>query len=86
MRMSLGTTPLASTYEELRMRELRNGEKGSEMVINIMIRPRGGDFVYTSSELDEMIISLSEFSDLQADGFVFGCLDTNNRNAPSSHF
>ena len=43
-----------------------------------MIRPRGGNFVYSIPELDEMYQSLTQFKD-HADGFVFGILTPDGR-------
>jgi copper homeostasis protein len=40
-----------------------------------MIRPRGGDFVYSSKELLVMKHDIQLLGDLGADGFVFGVLD-----------
>jgi copper homeostasis protein len=40
-----------------------------------MIRPRGGDFVYSSKELLVMKHDIQHLGDLGADGFVFGVLD-----------
>jgi len=41
--------------------------------VNVMIRPRGGDFCYSPSEFEQMQIEVAEFRAL-ADGFVFGAL------------
>lgn len=41
----------------------------------VMLRPRGGDFVYSSEELYVMKKDISIFKNLGADGFVFGVLD-----------
>jgi copper homeostasis protein len=46
-----------------------------EIPIFVMIRPRGGDFVYTSEELYVMKKDISILKNLGADGFVFGVLD-----------
>ncbi|KAF1848314.1 uncharacterized protein K460DRAFT_277625 [Cucurbitaria berberidis CBS 394.84] len=46
--------------------------------INIMIRPRAGDFVYTQEEFAQMQADIERFK-LSASGFVFGILDPNNR-------
>lgn len=39
-----------------------------------MIRPRGGDFVYSKAEVEQMIIEINQLRNL-VDGFVFGCLN-----------
>ena len=39
-----------------------------------MVRPRGGDFVYTERELRAMELDLESSARLGADGVVFGCL------------
>ncbi|SEF98150.1 copper homeostasis protein CutC [Algoriphagus boritolerans] len=41
----------------------------------VMIRPRGGDFVYTQNEQIVMKQDIQLLTDLGADGFVFGILD-----------
>lgn len=43
-----------------------------------MIRPRGGDFVYTADEFNQMLQSIFAFKELGVDGFVFGILNENN--------
>jgi len=40
----------------------------------VMIRPRGGDFLYQPEELDVMREDIRIVKDLVADGVVFGCL------------
>lgn len=45
--------------------------------IFVMIRPRGGHFVYAENELDVMKEDIRQYSDLGADGFVFGVLKKN---------
>lgn len=42
--------------------------------IFVMIRPRGGDFVYSQDEIDVMNEEIRIFSSLGADGFVLGAL------------
>lgn len=46
-----------------------------DLPIFVMIRPRGGDFVYSSKELLVMKQDIQLLGDLGADGFVFGALD-----------
>jgi copper homeostasis protein len=45
--------------------------------IFVMIRPRGGDFVYSTEELDVMKKDIAILKNLGSDGFVFGVLDQN---------
>lgn len=42
--------------------------------IMVMIRPRGGDFLYTDDEIDIMIKDIENVKKLGAHGVVFGCL------------
>jgi copper homeostasis protein len=46
--------------------------------MNVMIRPRGGGFVYTDAEFEQMKAEIEQFKDINVDGFVFGILNTNN--------
>ncbi|MFY1045574.1 copper homeostasis protein CutC [Chryseobacterium sp. GP-SGM7] len=45
--------------------------------IHVMIRPVGGNFLYSDKEFMQMQKSIVEFSKANADGFVFGILDEN---------
>ena len=47
--------------------------------LNVMIRPRGGDFVYSDTEFEQMKLEISEFKKLNINGYVFGILDKNNK-------
>jgi copper homeostasis protein len=47
--------------------------------VYVMIRPRAGSFVYTTSELEEMRRDIDRAIELDADGFVFGVLNSSNR-------
>ncbi|OYU96393.1 MAG: copper homeostasis protein [Bacteroidetes bacterium B1(2017)] len=62
-----GLTPNFEEFEEIR--KLLNTK------IHIMIRPKGGNFIYSSEEFERMKSDLIRFKELGADGFVFGCLD-----------
>ncbi len=62
-----GLTPKIDDFRKLR--------KKSSVPIFVMIRPRGGDFFYSSTEISEMKKSIEVFKNLGADGFVFGALD-----------
>lgn len=43
--------------------------------LNVIIRPRGGDFVYTDAEFEEMKKNIIEYKKCNVDGFVFGNLN-----------
>lgn len=45
--------------------------------LHVIIRPRGGDFLYSHIELRTMLEDISLARRLGADGVVFGCLTTN---------
>ena len=47
--------------------------------IKIMIRPRGGNFVYGNEEIKRMIEQIKFFKDFNIDGLVFGVLDINRK-------
>ena len=53
---------------------IRTARKNISIGLNVIIRPRGGDFLYSSSELEEMLHDIRTAKDLGADGLVFGCL------------
>ncbi|MDR1098139.1 MAG: copper homeostasis protein CutC [Tannerella sp.] len=62
-----GTTP---SYGEIRMaRELTSG-----IAIHVIIRPRGGDFLYTPAEVESMLYDIEMARKLNVHGVVFGCL------------
>lgn len=72
-----GTTPEVSMLREVK--------STVQIPVYVMIRPRGGNFEYTSIEFEEMKKSLIALKNAGADGFVFGILDANeeieiNRN------
>ena len=64
-----GTTP---SYGEIKA-ALR--EAGGRIKVNVIIRPRGGDFLYSSEEADIMVDDIRMCGELGVDGVVFGCLD-----------
>lgn len=47
--------------------------------VMVMIRPRGGDFVYTEQEIRQMEKEIDYFKDSGAAGLVFGLLTPDNR-------
>lgn len=46
--------------------------------LNVMIRPRGGNFVYSEVEFEQMKLEIIEFKKLNVNGFVFGILNEDN--------
>ncbi len=63
-----GTTPSFGTI--IHARELLTTTE-----LNVIIRPRGGDFLYSDIELDTMFDDIRAARELGVDGVVFGCLD-----------
>lgn len=64
-----GTTP---SYGEIRAARAAIGVK-----LNVIVRPRGGDFCYAQRELEAMIYDIEMARSLGVDGLVFGCLTPN---------
>ncbi|PKB16128.1 copper homeostasis protein CutC [Flavobacterium sp. 5] len=46
--------------------------------MNVMIRPRGGNFVYNDAEFEHMKLEIQQFKKINVDGFVFGILNEDN--------
>lgn len=46
--------------------------------LNVMIRPRGGNFVYSDVEFQQMKNEILQFKKLAVNGFVFGILNEDN--------
>lgn len=65
-----GVTPELSTLHRIRA-------SIGPFPINVMIRPRAGDFVYSDSEFKKMKSDIQTFKPV-VDGFVFGILDQDN--------
>ena len=61
-----GTTPSVGMIREAR--------RSISIALNVIIRPRGGDFLYSESEIQEMLHDIKAARELGADGLVFGCL------------
>ncbi|KFF18195.1 copper homeostasis protein CutC [Flavobacterium hydatis] len=62
-----GTTPSLDLVQAAR-------EKAT-IDLNVIIRPRGGDFVYTDTEFEEMKENIIEYKKCNVDGFVLGNLN-----------
>lgn len=61
-----GTTPSLGLFEEIR--------RHTDIPMRAMIRPRFGDFSYTSSEFAMMKRDVEHFRKIGAEGVVIGCL------------
>ena len=61
-----GTTPSRALFLQV--------QRDFDIKINVMIRPRFGDFLYDEAELEEMCAEIASFCDLGANGVVFGVL------------
>jgi len=64
-----GTTPLIEMIQQAR--------EHLTIDLYVMIRPRGGNFVYSDSELEEMKSEIETIKKLGVNGFVFGILNEN---------
>ena len=62
-----GTTP---SYGEIKTAQALT----STIDINVIIRPRGGDFLYTEAEVEAMMLDIELCKQLGVHGVVFGCL------------
>ena len=62
-----GTTP---SYGEIKIAQ----KLLTQTRLHVIIRPRGGDFLYSSLELERMKEDINICRQLGADGVVFGCL------------
>lgn len=63
-----GTTP---SYGEIKVaRRLLRSTR-----LHVIIRPRGGDFVYSELEAERMLEDIAVCRELGVDGVVFGCLN-----------
>lgn len=51
----------------------------SKIPINVLIRPRGGDFIFNNTELDIMFESIQKFKNYNISGFVIGFLDNKKK-------
>lgn len=62
-----GTTPFIEIIQQAR--------KNLTIDIYVMIRPRGGNFVYSQAELEQMKSEIETIKKLGVNGFVFGILN-----------
>ena len=66
-----GTTPGVSQFKQIR--------KACNIKLNVLIRPRFGDFLYTEPEFLMIAEDIRMFRELGADGVVVGCLTPDGR-------
>ena len=62
-----GVTPIIETIKKAR--------ENLTIDLYIMIRPRGGNFVYSEAELEQMKMEIETIKKLDVNGFVFGILN-----------
>jgi len=62
-----GTTPSYGTIKSAQALT-------SSIDINVIIRPRGGDFLYTETEIQTMLQDIEMCKNMKVHGVVFGCL------------
>jgi copper homeostasis protein len=56
-----------------------NARKFLSSDLFVMIRPRGGNFVYSNEEFAQMKLNILQFKSLKVNGIVFGILGENNK-------
>lgn len=61
-----GLTPSAALLMQIR--------RVSDISVRCLMRPRGGDFLYTPEEIEQMAMEMAVLREAGADGFVIGCL------------
>ena len=66
-----GTTPSPALFRQVR--------RDCSLPVNVLIRPRFGDFLYSAEEAEEMEDCVRLFRDLGADGVVLGALTPDGR-------
>lgn len=62
-----GLTPSAALLSQIR--------RVSDIPVRCLMRPRGGDFLYTREEIQQMAMEMCVLRSEGADGFVIGCLN-----------
>lgn len=65
-----GTTPNVQIIKE--------AKENLSIHIYVMIRPRGGNFVYSKEEFQQMKSEIEQIKKLEVNGFVFGILNEDN--------
>ena len=65
-----GTTPNFET--------IKKAKENLSIDVYVMIRPRGGNFVYSKAEFQQMKSEIEKIKKLNVNGFVFGILNVDN--------
>lgn len=65
-----GTTPSYGT--------IKKAMENIKLPINVIIRPRGGDFVYSKEEFEIMVEDIKICKQFNVNGIVIGCLKKDN--------
>lgn len=66
-----GTTPSYGT--------IKNAVSNISIPINVIIRPRGGNFIYSDEEIEIMLDDIKICKDLKVNGIVYGVLNNENK-------
>ena len=69
--MEGGLTPSLAT--------IRAAVKAAKIPVHVIIRPRGGDFLYSQAEFDSMVEDIKALRDEGVAGVVIGCLTPDGR-------
>lgn len=73
--------PTASVADAAPTASVAGADAGADgrLAVHVLIRPRGGDFVYSAAEVDVMRRDLAALVDVGVDGVVVGALDPAGR-------
>ena len=78
-----GTTPspglIQAAVRIAEQQQRQNMEKRQKTLINVLIRPRGGDFVYTTNELNVMVDNIQYCKRMGVNAVVIGALTPNGK-------
>ncbi|MGL5870009.1 copper homeostasis protein CutC [Clostridium chrysemydis] len=66
-----GTTPSIGT--------IKKAKEDIDIPINVIIRPRGGNFTYNEDEIEIMLEDIKVCKEIGVNGIVFGILDENGK-------
>ncbi|MCM8570374.1 copper homeostasis protein CutC [Gramella jeungdoensis] len=58
---------------------IKEANRQLKIPLRVMIRPRGGDFIYSASEIKQMIASINFCKEIGVEGVIFGLLTYNKK-------